>query len=83
MKIDDVLSLENGKKYLLLLDSKINEKNYFLAVLVDDNEEPLKEYEVLEQIIDNGEEYVEIIKDPIILNTLLQDFTAQQEDMLN
>ncbi len=78
MKIDDVLTLENGKKYLLLLNSKIGETKYFLAVLVDNDEMPLKEYEVLEQIINNGEEYVQIIKDPIILDSLLKDFQAQQ-----
>ena len=78
MKIDDVLTLENGKKYLLLLNSKIGETKYFLAVLVDNDEMPLKEYEVLEQIINNGEEYVQIIKDPIILHSLLKDFQAQQ-----
>lgn len=78
MKIDDVLTLENGKKYLLLLNSKIGETKYFLAVLVDNDEMPLKEYEVLEQIINNGEEYVQIIKEPIILDSLLKDFQAQQ-----
>ena len=48
MKIDDIISLENGKDYGLLLESVIDDVRYFLAVLVDKEEKPLDEYIVLD-----------------------------------
>ena len=79
MKIDDIISLENGKDYGLLLESVIDDVRYFLAVLVDKEEKPLDEYIVLEEVVEDDETYVQKINDPLILNQLMEDYSLQLE----
>lgn len=81
MKIDDIISLENGKDYGLLLESVIDDVRYFLAVLVDREEKPLDEYIVLEEVVEDDETYVQKINDPLILNQLMEDYSLQLEDL--
>ena len=40
MKVDEKITLSNGETYGLLLDSQLDNANYFLAVLLKDGEEP-------------------------------------------
>ena len=81
MKIDDIISLENGKDYGLLLESVRDDVRYFLAVLVDKEEKPLDEYIVLEEVVEDDETYVQKINDPLILNQLMEDYSLQLEDL--
>ena len=81
MKIDNIISLENGKDYGLLLESVIDDVRYFLAVLVDKEEKPLDEYIVLEEVVEDDETYVQKINDPLILNQLMEDYSLQLEDL--
>lgn len=81
MKIDDIISLENGKDYGLLLESVIDDVRYFLAVLVDKEEKPLDEYIVLEEVVEDDETYVQKINDPLILNQLMENYSLQLEDL--
>ena len=79
MKVDTVVTLDDGEKYLLLLKDEFMEDNYFLAVLLSDKDEPTGEYIVLKQIINNGELYTQRVKNPIILSQLLDDYKKQYE----
>ena len=36
MKIDDVIELENNQSYLLLMKTTLNNRNYYLAVGIND-----------------------------------------------
>ena len=81
MKIDNIISLENGKDYGLLLESVIDDVRYFLAVLVDKEEKPLDVYMVLEEVVEDDETYVQKINDPLILNQLMEDYSLQLEDL--
>ena len=81
MKIDNIISLENGKDYGLLLESVIDDVRYFLAVLVDKEEKPLDEYIVLEEVVEDDETYVQKINDPLILNQLMENYSLQLEDL--
>lgn len=80
MKIDQVISLANGKRYLLLLNSELQEDIYFLAVGIDDNDEPTKEYVVLKEIKKDGEVYSQRINNPILINQLIADYQNQFDD---
>lgn len=82
MEVDKVITLKNGKKYLLLLESELTLEGYYLAVLLDDNEEPTNTYTVLQEIEQNGKLYTKKINDTLILNELLVDYRSQHEDML-
>ena len=80
MEIDKMIELADGKKYALLLESELTEENYFLAVLLDDKEEPTNNYAVLEEVQKDGKIYVRKVSDPIILNQLLEDYQLQFDE---
>lgn len=83
MKVDSIIKLENGKKYLLLLKSELTLDGYFLAVLLDEKEEPTSTYTIFKEIERDGRLIVKRIEDPLILNELLADYQNQYEDMLD
>ena len=80
MKVDEIIDLENGTSYLLLLDSKIDTNNYFLAVKLDANEEPTNDYIVLKEINENNETYTQKVTDPIILSKLIEEYSLDYEE---
>lgn len=80
MKIDTVVTLANGKNYLLLLDDDFMNEDYFLSVLLDSNNEPTDEYAVLKEINKDGEIYTQKINNPVILSQLLADYQVQYQD---
>ena len=80
MKVDEVVTLANGKNYLLLLNSELTDENYFLSVLLDSNNEPTDEYVVLKEIEKEGETYCQKVDDPLILNELISDYKIQYND---
>jgi len=80
MKVDHVITLNDGEQYLLLLEDDIQEDNYFLSVKLDKNNEPTDKYVVLKEIKENGQIYVEEEKNPLILNELLDDYRVQYQD---
>ncbi len=81
MKVDEIITLANNQKYGLLLESELTEEDYFLAVLLNEKEEPTNTFAVFEQIIKDGKIFTKKIKDPFILNQLINDFRLQQEDL--
>ena len=81
MKVDEKITLSNGETYGLLLDSQLNDANYFLAVLLKDREEPTDKFKVLKEITRDGETFVSEETDPLILQKLLDDYQEQAEDL--
>ena len=59
MKVDEIIDLENGKSYLLLLDSVIDGAKFFLAVGLNEVEEPNNDYIILKEITENNETYIQ------------------------
>ena len=80
MKVDTVITLANGKNYLLLLEDDYMEEDYFLSVLLDKNNEPTDEYIVLKEIEKDGKTFVKKETDVLILNQLLEDYKIQYQD---
>ena len=80
MKVDEIIDLENGTSYLLLLDNLIDNIKYFLAVELDDAEEPTKNYIVLKEIVEDNDTYIQKETDPIILSKLIQDYSLDYEE---
>lgn len=74
MNVNEIIELENNTSFLLLLNSKIDNDNYFLAVRLENDEKPTQEYIVLKEVIKNNEIFTQKVKDPIILNKLLAEF---------
>ncbi len=80
MQEDMVITLGSGKKYGILLESETMD-NYFLAVLLDEKEEPTSTYTVLKKVVKNNQEFIKRIDDPLILNSLLDDYREQYEEL--
>ncbi len=83
MKVNDCINLENGKSYLLLMESTIDNTKYFLSVGINAQEEPTNEYLVLQEVIENNEEYVIPINNPVILSNLINEFRQDYDDEYN
>jgi len=79
MQVDQMITLANGENYGLLLESKLDDNKYFLAVLLKDNEEPTDTFKVFKEIHDNGDVLVVEEKDPVILGDLLEDYYEQAD----
>jgi len=74
LEIDNIITLENNKEYLILETTKYNGKNYYYAVEVAEDETKIKSYKIFETLIRNGEEYIVEIEDMKLQQTLLSVF---------
>ena len=73
MGVDEIITLDDGKEYILLFESVDGNDKYFLGVEAINNE-PSDHYEVFKQIFENNEYYVEEVEDQELLEKLLDDF---------
>lgn len=78
MNVDEVITLEDGKEYVLLLDSMVNGNRYFLAVEIINNV-PTENYELFREIIEGAEISVEQVEDSALQEKLINDFENQFE----
>lgn len=75
MSVDSVITLDNNINCLLLEKTVLENNNYFLSVILNEEEEPSDEYVVFKEILENGEKYVEKVQDETLLTELLKQFT--------
>lgn len=83
MRVDSVVTLDNGINYLLLDKAVYNESVYFMAVVLNEEEEPTEEYVVLKETIEDNDIYAKIVDDPNILKELIEMFTASLKDAVD
>ncbi len=76
MTVDSVITLENDVNCLLLEKANYENNNYFLTVVLNQEEEPSEEYAILKEIIEDGETFIEKVTDPNLVMSLLQLFTS-------
>jgi len=80
MKVDEIITLQNKEKYLLLLNTVLTKENYFLSVLLDENYQPTEKYEVLKEVLIDNHPCVIKIKNPELLENLIADYRLQYDD---
>ncbi|MBQ6840683.1 MAG: hypothetical protein IJO63_01015 [Bacilli bacterium] len=80
MGIDEIITLEDGKEYILLTQSIQDGEKYFLAVEAV-NEVPTENYELFKEVIENGELSVEEVVDEALRLRLIDDLEAQYDAM--
>lgn len=80
MGVDEIITLEDGKEYILLLESVQEGEKYFLAVEAVNNE-PTDKYEIFKEIIIDGELSVEEVVDEDLRLKLLDDLENQYDEM--
>ena len=75
MKVDTVITLETNINCLLLEKATLENENYFLAVVLNETEEPSDDYVVLKEKLDNDKQYVIKVEDANTLAKLVNLFT--------
>ena len=72
-KINKIMHLKNGAKYLILNQAIYQGKNYFFAVRVSDDEEDIiDEFQMLSEEVRDGKKYISKVKDPDTLKLLAE-----------
>lgn len=72
-KINKIMHLKNGAKYLILNQAIYQGKNYYFAVRVSDDEEDIiDEFQMLSEEVRDGKMYVSTVKDPDTLKLLAE-----------
>ncbi|MEG0977275.1 MAG: hypothetical protein RSF02_01845 [Bacilli bacterium] len=82
MKVDGVITLEGDINCLLLDKANYNGDNYFLAVVLDNEEEPTEDNVVLKEIIENNETYVTRETNEEVLGELVKLFAKTFNTMV-
>ncbi|MBE6148389.1 MAG: hypothetical protein E7167_02715 [Firmicutes bacterium] len=80
MGVDEIITLEDGKEYILLLESIQDGEKYFLAVEAVDNA-PTENFEIFKEIIIDGELSVEEVIDEELRTKLIDDLENQYDEM--
>ena len=83
MKVDSVITLENDVNCLLLEKVEYENNNYFMAVVLNEEEEPSDEYVIFKEIIENNENYVEKVEDAVLFSSLIQLFTTKVDEFVD
>lgn len=70
MNIEDIITLDDNKEYLILDIIELNKERFLYCVEIDEEEMPKQEYKYLKEIIENDEVYTEEVKDKDLLEAL-------------
>ncbi len=83
MVVDSVITLENDVNCLLLEKVIFENNNYFLSVVLNEDEEPSEEYVIFKEIVENDESFVEKVEDENLLKSLLEKFSSNVENFVD
>ena len=79
--VDKIVEFNNGSKYVMLEDTKINNKIYYLGLKLDKKEEPTSTYLLFEEFKDGNQVFLNPVFDEKIKNLLLPVFTIDYFNM--
>lgn len=72
-RINQVMELENGKKYVVVKQAIYKNHNYFVtARLTDDENDVLEEYVIFEEVDYNGKKSVQKVTDGNVFNMIVK-----------
>ena len=72
-RINQVMELENGKKYVVVKQAIYKSHNYFVtARLTDDENDILEEYVIFEEVDYNGKKSVQKVTDGNVFNMIVK-----------
>lgn len=80
MNIEDIITLEDNKEYIILDIVEINQEKYLYCVGIDKDERPTDEYKYFKEVVENGDTFLEKVEDEKVLKTIITLFT---NDYLN
>ena len=79
MGVDEIITLDDGKEYILLSQTVLNNEKFFLAVEAINNE-PSEKYALFKEIVENGALSVEEVEDNELKDQLIDQL---EEDYIN
>lgn len=82
IEIGNIVTLENGKDYLLLEELQLDGKRYVYAVRVLEDETPTSEYIIYEAITAQDGEYLKDVTNQIEYNRVIEEFKAIISDKI-
>ena len=80
MGVDEIITLEDGKEFILLAETMLEGEKYFMAVEAVDNK-PSENYALFKQVIENNELSVEEVEEDDIKLQLLDLFEEQIDEI--
>ena len=70
-RINKIMTLKNGKKYVVLNQAIYKQNNYFFVVGTTDDEEDLTdEFRIVQEVEKDGKKFIKDIHDPQLINLL-------------
>lgn len=76
MSVEDIITLDDGKEFMVLDIVDHEGEKYLYSVEVDEEENPKTNFKILHLIIENNEEFIEIVNDKNVINKILPIVTA-------
>lgn len=77
MSVDMIVTLGEGKRYYLVDDTIQDNRRFFLGTRLGDDDLPMAESEIFEEIQDEGAYYLTPVIEDDVLNTLAAVFIAK------
>lgn len=78
--VDNIVELENDRKYVLLDNKVLDNINYYFGLRLDDKEEPTNNYLFFEETKDGEDTYLAPVEEENMKQLLLTVFTVNYLD---
>lgn len=82
IEVGNIVTLENSQEYLLLEEIKKDGHTYMYAVRVLADETPTDEFLIFEAIINGNEEFLKMVSDKTLYDSLIEEFKDVVTDKL-
>lgn len=70
-RINKIMTLKDGKKYIILNQAIYKETNYFFVVgITNDGEDVTEEFRIVEEIKKNGKKFIRDVRDAKMIQLL-------------
>lgn len=82
MKVDTIVTLDGNERYYLVDKTEQDGKTYFLATKLKEDNTPLEESQIFEEIVEEGTTYLETVADELTYNQLTAIFVTKFNDLV-
>ena len=82
MKVDTIVTLDGNERYYLVDKTEQDAKTYFLATKLKEDNTPLEESQIFEEIVEEGTTYLETVADELTYNQLAAIFVTKFNDLV-
>lgn len=73
-KINKIITLDDGEKYMIIDQGNYNERCYFLTSKLDNEDNLMDSFSIMEEIVENSEKLVSAVENKALLKALVDYF---------